>query len=116
MTHSNDLTHWLETQIGLSRAEVLAAAMLKAQEAKDVVKQTQKGGRAVRGGVTMQMRAQVSAASKADSRIRAFLAFARDLKKRPTGVMAADWVLYRKITEGWVGLGDVDAVVLDLFG
>ena len=115
MAHSNDLTHWLESQIGLRRTEVLAAAELKAREARDAVKQTQKGGRAVRGGVTMQMRAQVSAASKADSRIRAFLSFARDLNKRPTGVMAADWALYRKITEGWVDAGDVDTVVLDLF-
>jgi len=110
-----DITTWLENQIGQSRADVLAAAKLMAVDTKDAVKQSQKGGRAVRGNVTMQMRAQVSAATKADSRMRHFLTFARELKKRPAGITAADWALYEAIVSGWVDHGCVAPEALVLF-
>jgi len=117
VTKPSDFSDWLAEQVGKSRADVLAAAKGKAQEAKDAVKMTQKGGRAVRGGVTMQMRAQVSAASKADSRIRAFLKFVAELKKRPAGVTLADWTIYEQIAEAWEAQGDLSKEDLQrLFG
>ena len=111
-----NVNEWLRDQIGKSRADVLAGAKLAAAETKNVVKQSQKGGRAQRGNVSLQTRSAVSAASKADSRMRQFLMFAKQPSKRPLGVIAADWVLYRDIAVSWVENGHVKPDVLKLFG
>jgi hypothetical protein len=110
-----DINEWLSSQVGRSRGEVLIAARALAAETKNAVKQSQKGGRAQRSGVTMQMRAAVSAASKADSRARCFLKFVTELMKRPAGVTATDWALYGDIVQGWRGDGNVPKRVFELF-
>lgn len=110
-----DITSWLNAQIGRSRADVLSAAKLMAVETKNAVKQSQKGGRAVRGRVSLNTRSEVSAATKADARIRAFFNFARSPDKRPIGVTAVDWALCHQIAAGWVERGDVAANLLASF-
>jgi hypothetical protein len=111
-----NVTAWLESQVGSSLADVRADAQLTAKATKSAVIAAQKGGVAKRGRVSMQSRAGISKASNADSRLRAFVKFAAKPTKRPMGVTPADWKLYRGIAAGWVEAGDVDGVVLELWG
>jgi len=111
-----NVSHWLQDQVGRNRADVLSAAKLAAVETKNAVKQLQKGGRAQRGNVSLQMRAAVSAASKADSRMRQFLIFAQQLNKRPAGINLSDWAVYHDITVFWVENGCIQPDTLKLFG
>lgn len=103
------VTEWFEAQVGRGMAAVIADAEAKAAETKSAIILAQ------RERVSLHTRAVVSMISKADGRIRYFLAFARTLDKRPIGVIASDWALYRAIVAGWVEAGEVAPDVLSVF-
>ena len=103
------VTEWFEAQVGRGRAAVIADAEAKAAETKSAIIFAQ------RERVNLQTRAVVSMISKADGRIRYFLTFARTLDKRPIGVIASDWVLYRAIVAGWVEAGEAAPEVFAVF-
>ncbi|WP_262694359.1 hypothetical protein [Kordiimonas aquimaris] len=105
------ITEWLEAQVGRSKADVILDAEAKAAETKTAIIMAQRDRR-----VSLQTRAVVSMISKADSRIRYFLTFARSLDKRPIGVIAADWQRYHAIVAAWVERSDVPPETLALFG
>ena len=103
------VTEWFEAQVGRGRVAVTAGAEAKAAETKSAIILAQ------RERVNLQTRAVVSMISKADGRIRYFLTFARALDKRPIGVIASDWLLYRAIVAGWVEAGEVAPEALSVF-
>ncbi len=103
------VTEWFEAQVGRGKASVIADAEAKAAETKNAIILAQ------RERVNLQTRAVVSMISRADSRVRYFLTFTGTLDKRPIGVTASDWVLYRAIVAGWVDAGEASSDVLCVF-